>query len=1326
MKTKFLSVLSALALLIVFASPAFAETKGEEYKIRFKGNYSVTNNATRNIDANGTTVFLNSSNNSYSTILDEKVTVENNNYQYTEQSPNGNRKVAYSFTGIAPKSTKSLLYEAIVKTNTIDYELTPASVQSGYPSSVASYVQPSDKVQSTDTKIVAKAQELKSALPAEQQGNPYYILESTFKFVQLNMKYTYDNRARNKGAVFALQNLVGNCEDYSSLMTALLRANDIPARTVTGYRIKPSSISINEMNLLSSSNYTKHMWVEAYVEGYGWVAFDPTVSSGSTGSVKVTDTNGTVFSVTAYLPLKTAYMDTFAKLEQLYIKDTIELPSIAHTMSTTGSPAAFNVTFTAKRTAHNTFAEEQKEIEANLPQKVGIQISGSVAYSLNPAPLKAKYLLSNRTTVDATDVTWSSDNTDVATIDATTGQIKFTGKAGKVNFIAKGGILQSQVTSTVTKSLQVPEKVMFNPNGQTLTANLVYNSGVKVPTTVTWSSSNTNVATIDQTGKITYTGKTGSFTITAKTEDGTTLNINSSVSANLVMSGNFNYSPTPVQLNTDLVYNSGVKTKPPVTWKSSNTNVATISSDGVITYTGKTGSTVIEAVAEGFKTTKTINVSTTFLIKGNLAYSTTPVKLTSDLYYSTGYRPNLPVKWNSLNPDIATVSADGTVTFTGKTGKLTIEAVAGDFKTSKTITVSASLVMKGNLAYSTTPVNLSTELVYNSGVKANPSVTWTSSNTNVATVSDNGVVTFTGKTGSVTITAISGTFKAVKTLSVSANLVMKGNLAYSPTPVALSTELVYNSGVKLNPSVTWKSSNTDVATVSSSGVVTFTGKTGNTIIEAVAGDFVSKRSVTVSATVAIKGTLVYGTVPVQLTSDFYYSTGYRPSNTEVKWNSTNPAVATVSSTGLVTFTGIPGTTSIEAIVGSANAKGVKSVSVTGSLVIKENPVFSTSPTQLTTEFTYANKTKVSPKVTWKSTNPNVATVSETGVLTFTGQTGSTTIEAAFGNVITRKTVTVSGSMVIKENISYSTTPVKLTAELLYNTGLRVNPPVTWTSSNSKVATVSSDGTVTFTGNVGSTTITATYGSLRVSKSVVVSGKLSIKENPAYSTAPIQLNTELTYNNGVKVSPKATWKSSNLTVASVSADGVLTFTGSTGSTTITATYGGLTVSKSVSVSGTMTIKETLAFSTSPIQLTPEILYTNGVRVNPKVTWTSSNPNVAIVSADGKVTFTGYTGSAVITATYGNLKVSKSVTVSGTLGFKEAAKYSPTPYQIIAQMKYSNGVITNPSVVWTSTNTTIATIDKDGNITFTGKAGSFYIQAKFGTLTYRQYLTVPVIK
>ncbi|MEJ5186811.1 MAG: transglutaminase-like domain-containing protein [Candidatus Geothermincolales bacterium] len=86
----------------------------------------------------------------------------------------------------------------------------------------------------------------------------------------------YRRDSDDGGAVEALRRGWGNCTDYSRLMTAVCRARGIPARIVRGLLVERS---------IAAEEFADHLhqWVEVYLEGCGWVTFDPTMADDDPG-----------------------------------------------------------------------------------------------------------------------------------------------------------------------------------------------------------------------------------------------------------------------------------------------------------------------------------------------------------------------------------------------------------------------------------------------------------------------------------------------------------------------------------------------------------------------------------------------------------------------------------------------------------------------------------------------------------------------------------------------------------------------------------------------------------------------------------------------------------------------------------------------------------------------------------------------------------------------------------------------------------------------------------------------------------------------------------
>ncbi|MBS4201241.1 hypothetical protein KHA93_16510 [Bacillus sp. FJAT-49732] len=152
---------------------------------------------------------------------------------------------------------------------------------------------------------------------------------------------------------------------------------------------------------------------------------------------------------------------------------------------------------------------------------------------------------------------------------------------------------------------------------------------------------------------------------------------------------------------------------------------------------------------------------TSIKFKETLRYSPTPVSLSIIAKYSdktTAVVKGDSVKWKSNNTNVAKVNSKGSITFSGKPGKVTITATYKGKVASATTTVGnvvKSLSTTTKLAYTKKPIKITVIATYMNGkkVKLKSGVVWKSNNTKVAKVNSNGVVTFTGKNGNVTITA---------------------------------------------------------------------------------------------------------------------------------------------------------------------------------------------------------------------------------------------------------------------------------------------------------------------------------------------------------------------------------------------------------------------------------------------------------------------------------------------------------------------------------------------------------------------------------------------
>jgi len=110
--------------------------------------------------------------------------------------------------------------------------------------------------------------------------DPYQAASRLTRFLSANYRYSL---SKQETALDPLQEFLfgwrsGNCEYFSAALAVMLRSVDIPARVVGGFqRGEWNPYGRYFMVRLSDA----HAWVEAYVDGLGWVTFDPSPRAGA-------------------------------------------------------------------------------------------------------------------------------------------------------------------------------------------------------------------------------------------------------------------------------------------------------------------------------------------------------------------------------------------------------------------------------------------------------------------------------------------------------------------------------------------------------------------------------------------------------------------------------------------------------------------------------------------------------------------------------------------------------------------------------------------------------------------------------------------------------------------------------------------------------------------------------------------------------------------------------------------------------------------------------------------------------------------------------------
>ncbi len=290
-------------------------------------------------------------------------------------------------------------------------------------------------------------------------------------------------------------------------------------------------------------------------------------------------------------------------------------------------------------------------------------------------------------------------------------------------------------------------------------------------------------------------------------------------------------------------------------------------------------------------------------------------------------------------------------------------------------------------------------------------------------------------------------------------------------------------------------------------------------------------------------------------------------------------------------------------------------------------------------------------ITWSSTKQSVATVNDHGLVTAIAE-GRTTIKARVGGKTSACIVTVSKEFVDVASIALDKTSLALVKGESETLVATVNPAnathnkVSWTSSDTSVATVDSEGKVSGIAN-GSATITAQVDNIKATCDVTVTvpiesitlnkTELSLTKGQSETLIATIIPNDATENN-VK------WETLSSLVATVDSNGKVTAMGG-GKTTITAKAGGKVASCIVTVTAPV---ESITLNYTNISLNEGESLTLEATVMPKdatvktVTWSSSDSGIATVDQSGRILAIKQ-GSATILAQAGDKQATCSVTV-----------------------------------------------------------------------------------
>lgn len=444
-------------------------------------------------------------------------------------------------------------------------------------------------------------------------------------------------------------------------------------------------------------------------------------------------------------------------------------------------------------------------------------------------------------------------------------------------------------------------------------------------------------------------------------------------------------------------------------------------------------------------------------------------------------------------------------------------------------------------------------------------------------------------------------------------------------------------------------------------------------------------------------------------------------NKEIKWFTSNTNIAVVSSEGVVTGKA-PGTAVITAVShnGTLTACTITVIPSDLSGLSIDKASISINPGETEQLEAIFSPPAEDDGVIWLSDNQRVATVSDEGLVTAVS-TGSAVITAVsikddsiFANcninVITPVTEVELDKHELEVKVGYAD---KLTASVLPEDASYKG--IVWTSDSESIVKVSQLGDITAI-KLGTAYVTARsiYNpSIKaVCKVLVVPVPVEgvILDKQVVSLYPddyVLINADVLPANATDKSVR--WESANNNIASVTAEGLVKAIG-LGETTITAISLYDTSKKAVCVVRVIPRPVTRVKFTSSVETvkvgsskTLEVTISPDNATNKKLVWTSSDETIATVTEDGLITGRAV-GAVTITAAWEDNPQIKDVCTLTVEPIKVSGvalnTYTSTmdvgeEITIVATVLPANA--TNKNIVWTSNNTSVATVSSTGVVT-----------------------------
>lgn len=596
-----------------------------------------------------------------------------------------------------------------------------------------------------------------------------------------------------------------------------------------------------------------------------------------------------------------------------------------------------------------------------------------------------------------TSVTWATLDPNVVTVDQN-GLVTFV-KPGETYVSVTSNADTSKVayckfliTQQVNSIKMDYDKVTMNV-GEEFRLSALISPDSATNKNVIWSTSNDKVVKVDKTGLLTAIGS-GTATVIAQTEDGGYIDMTNVTVLQPVKEIKLSETEMSVKKGTILWLSATIlpetSNNKKIKWSSSDTSLATVDQTGKVT-TLKVGTVTIACVSEDNGTVAYCIIEITEPVTGltlNTYYQELVAK-TKFVLIPTVLpleAPDKRVTFVSSDSAVATVDENGVITaVNGGSCEIIVTTVESNLVAHCTINVKEfveSIKISGapELLNVKNSVKLAAEV--KTDTASNKNIIWSSSNTSIASVDQSGKVTGVG-VGNVVITATAADGSGVSDSVVIRVINPVTKIVLNKTKETIFVGDTINIKATINPAdasikeLVWTSDNESIAKVYPDGDVT--GVTpGRTIIRATSTD---GNNVVATCTIIVKDIIRASSININATEITMLKGKTRklqtrlfPTNTHesVKWMSSDTSVVTVDKYGNIVTVGA----GVAEIVAYSSLGTVQDSCIVHSIAMHFNNI------KLEQYDTFNLYVDGAPKaVSWRTSNPRVATVSTTGVVT---------------------------------------------------------------------------------------------------------------------------------------------------------------------------------------------------------------------------------------------------------------------------------------------------------------------------------------------------------